>query len=133
MTDYKMLYLPQRKSDKIIFSCIAFDASFYFTIHAIRLILERHPEGKMQVRGSLHLQLDVLHDDDSIIDAYNEVEPTVEKMQPTDITVMTSDHKPFLEITGITITKLGPFGRAHFTAQNIKIIDAEETKRFLVT
>jgi hypothetical protein len=54
-------------------------------------------------------------------------------MKPVNITVMNSDHKPFLEITGVTINKLGTFGRAHFIAENVKIIDAEETKRFLVT
>jgi hypothetical protein len=133
MIEYKMLYLPQKKSDKIRFSCIAFDASFYFNIQAIRLILERVSENKINIRGSLHLQVDVHHDDDSIIDAYNEIETTVEGMKPATITVMDNEYKPILEIIGVVIVKLGSFGRAHFTAQSVRIIEAEEVKRFVIS
>jgi hypothetical protein len=127
-----MLYLPQKKSDQLHFSCIAFDASFYFNIQAMRLILEKDIEEKIHVRGTLHLQVEVHHDDDCIIDAYNEIETTVENMKPITITVMGTDFRPILDILNVKITKLGSFGRAHFVAENIKIIDPDEVKRFLI-
>ena len=99
----------------------------------MRLILERGGSGQVSIRGALHLQVDIHNDDDSIIDAYNEIETTVEKMKPTTITVMNYDHRPILEIVGVVITKLGSFGRAYFTAQSVKLIDAEEVKRFVIS
>jgi hypothetical protein len=134
MIEYRMLYLPQKKSDQLHFSCISFPtASFYFNIQAIRLILEKSDAEHFQVRGTLHVQVEVHHDEDSLIDAYNEIEPTVEAMQPVNITVMDSDFKPLLDIVNVKITKCSAFGRVHFTANNIKIIDSEKVKGFLIT
>jgi hypothetical protein len=98
----------------------------------MRLILEKDIEEKIHVRGTLHLQVEVHHDDDCIIDAYNEIETTVENMKPITITVMGTDFRPILDILNVKITKLGSFGRAHFVAENIKIIDPDEVKRFLI-
>lgn len=133
-TEYRMLYLPQKRSDNLHFSCISFpEASFYFNIQAIRLILERTDPQRFQVRGTLHLQVDVHQDEDSIIDAYNEIETTVEKMSPVNITVMNSDYRPLIDIINVKITNMGAFGRVHFFAENVKIIDSEEVKRFLIS